>query len=565
MVRTKRVPHKEKRPASSTHSSQVEDSRPRKAFKQDENNSDSGSSIQMIKSSNLKRYRKNQRQREQQQLDAQGRDDGTNPRGIRPPPGVILRRRPQAVPQPSPEEEEEQEYGEEFEVSYGGNDSEERDQRIAGWAGSVAGAGAGEPNAGVEYDEASIGSSSPSPDGDGGEEVKDPEDATEEGDPVPSIETNNARPSARAGARTRAVGPAQTPNQTHRRSARLLRQNPQVSVARVPETHFDPFAHFNKAGQNVRDLSNKYSRAPPGIIACTTADFKARRQAFGDYAEEGDEADGNGDDGSAGDESPPAGENGACNGGSDEEGPDNEGQDLKQEPSDSGSDNSDEDSEGEESVQGREDPVASEDKNMVEGGSEGGSDYAELQPSNTPIIRSSTDPWGRIRPPQAQGIPSPPRVFPPSAPVYGPPFPQSGNLGPRRDDTTTTLYLFNYDTAGRIRPPQNQGLRLARRGGLPDAPFAGPQMRQNTAANRMHDQPLSAGQGYVSVSIAEQQAAQMLHAYEGVQAVEGEDNEGKNAGDDDAEGEGKQNDGHGAEDGGVQDDDASDGEAADSD
>ena len=61
----------------------------------------------------------------------------------------------------------------------------------------------------------------------------------------------------------------------------------------------------------------------------------------------------------------------------------------------------------------------------------------------------------------------------------------------------------------------------------------------------------------MSVSIAEQQAAQMLHAYEGVHAVEGGDDEG-----DDHEGEGEQGEGSEAEDGGAEDDDTGDGEAA---
>lgn len=781
MARVKRVSRKEKRRASSTHSSQDDDSRPRKAPKQDENNSESGSSIQMINSSNLKRYRKNQRQREQQQQPAaQGRDDGTNPPGIRPPPGNGLRRRPQEVPQPSPEEEEEQEYEGEFETSYGGNDSEERDQRISGWAGSVAGAGAGDPNAGVEYDEASVQSSSPSAPG-AAQGEDDEEDATEEENAIPSIENGNARPSAGAVRRARATVPAQRPNQTLRRSARLLRQNPQVSMARIPEMHFDPVAHLNKTGHNVRDLLNKTPRAPAGVIACTAADFKARRQAFfdgprphgykavvkpfnrgnfeslgrvlegngvaiksngggynntidavkgankqgaavkyfgrdqltnhgyilasnsengnsnessshdvsdaqpfpngdynsneistcafaacpchratapgltrryvihvpggawvfhptrehhhdrdyfpgsgyeqhnldygsepredrdyfpeqtclldygsepredrdyfpmqvcvldydgdaqlkeepaseaGDYTEEDDGADDNGEAGSAGGDSPDANESGAYNGSSDDEDPDGEEREVKPKPSDSGSDNSDEDSESEESGQGSEDPVASEDENMGEddsaaedeSDSESGSDYAELQPNNnTPIIRAPTDPWGRIRPPQTHGIPpSPPRVTFPSAPLYYVPTFQSGNLGPRRDGTTTALYMPNYDMAGRIRPPQNPVPHLARRGGLPDTPFAGPQTRQNTAANRMRDQPLSPGQGYVSVSIAEQQAAQMLHAYEGVDTVEGEDGEG----------EGEQDEGHEAENGDAENDDVGDGEAA---
>ena len=721
----------------------------------------------MINSSNLKRYRKNQRQREQQQqqLAAQGRDDGTNLPGIRPPPGNGLRRRPQAVPQPVPEE---QEYEGEFETSYCGNDSEERDQRISGWAGSVAGAGAGDPNAVVESDYASVQSSSPNEAGAAHNEDDEDEDATEEEKAVPSIENGNARPSAGTVARTRAAVPAQRPTQALRRSARLNRQNPQVSMARIPETHFDPVAHLSKTAPNVRDLSNKYPRAPAGIVACTAADFKARRQAFfdgprpdgykvvvkpfnrgnfksaghvfegngvaiktrgesrnntvgadlgtseqdaaikyfghdhlanhgyvfasnnvsedssnsssrnvsdanpftngdynsneistcafaacpchrpaapgltlryvihvpggawvfhptreshhdsdyfpneqhnldydsepredrdyfpmqtcvldydgkvdmkegpasetGDDAEDDDDADDNGGDGSAGDDSPPADESSACNGGSDDEDPDGEEQEIKPEPSDNSSEGSDNESESEESVRGSEDPVASEDENMGEDDSaaedesesESGSDYAELQPiNNTPIIRVPTDPWGRIRPPQTHGIPpSPPRVTFPSAPLYYVPTPQSGNLGPRHDGTTTALYLPNYDMAGRIRPPQNPVPRLARHGGLPDAPFAGPQTRQNTAANRMRDQPLSPGQGYVSVSIAEQQAAQMLHAYEGVQTVEGEDGEGE-GGDVDGEGEGEQDEGHEAEDGPAENVDAGDGEAAD--
>lgn len=54
------------------------------------------------------------------------------------------------------------------------------------------------------------------------------------------------------------------------------------------------------------------------------------------------------------------------------------------------------------------------------------------------------------------------------------------------------------------------GLALAPRGGRPDIPFSGRQTRQTAAATRMRNAPLEPGQGYVSISIAEQQQAQML-------------------------------------------------------
>jgi hypothetical protein len=62
----------------------------------------------------------------------------------------------------------------------------------------------------------------------------------------------------------------------------------------------------------------------------------------------------------------------------------------------------------------------------------------------------------------------------------------------------------------------------------------------------MRNEPLSPGQGYASISIAEQQAAQMLHAYEGVESAPSgdEDNEGG-----EVEGEGEQGEGIEAEDG----------------
>lgn len=80
-------------------------------------------------------------------------------------------------------------------------------------------------------------------------------------------------------------------------------------------------------------------------------------------------------------------------------------------------------------------------------------------------------------------------------------------------------------------------LGLAPRGGYPDLPFSGPQTRQNTAPNRMRNEPLAPGQGYPSIPIAEQQQAQLLVA---LASRDREDWEGTDAGDpsdEDAEGE----------------------------
>lgn len=786
MARTKGVSRKEKRRASSTHSSQDDDSRPHKASKADEDNRDAGSSIQMINSSNLKRYRKIQRQR--QQLAAQSQDEWTRPPGIRPPSGSGFRRGPHTVRQPRLEvaEQEEQEEQEEFYTSYGGNDSEERDQRFSGWAGSVTGARAGDPDDGVEYDEAIVQFSSPNAAGGAHDEDDGEEGANEEENAIPSIETNNARPSAGEVARTRAVVPAQPSTQTSRRSKRLLRHNSQVSIARIPDAHFDPVAHLNKPALDVRDLSNKYPQAPAGIIACTAADFKARRQAFldsprpdgrqalfesfthanpisrvldpkpngvsiksseegrsstvhtslgakkqnatikyfdreyptnhghvfasnssagngsdspslnvsdaqaipnrdhfpvsafnyggssnsneintcafadcpchhatarrlpqryvfhvaggawifhptkergyshsltspsetkshhdrdyfpdsgyeqhnldygsqpredcnyfpmqtcvldydgdaqmkeeaaseaGGSAEEGYGQNDNGEDGSAGGDSPPADENGACNGGSDDEDPEGGEQEIKPEASDSSSDNSEDDMESEESVQGSENPVVGEDSSAEEDKSDSRNsrNYASVQTNNTTTATPwrNTDPWGRIRPPQAQGIRTPPRIVFPSAQPYRPFIPQITAPGFRRDSTANAIILPNCDTFGTTQPPARQGLRLARRGGLPDAPFTCPQTRQNTAANRARGEPLSPGQGYVSITIAEQQTAQMLHSYEGVRTVESGDGEHE-----DAEGVREQDEGHEAENGGAENDGTAGGEAA---
>ena len=671
MVRIKHVYRKEKRKALSTHSSQDGDSHPRKAVKPSEGESDEGSSIEMINSSNLRRYRKNQRQCEQ--LAAQGQDEWTNPRGLRPPRGSKFQRQPYTAPQPNANGfyEEGGEYEEGFETSYGGNDSEERDHRISGWAESVAGAGA---------EDLGIQSSSPRPSEvadahDGDEEDEDDENAAEEEDVVPSIETTDARPRAGAVARTRTAVRAQLPNQTLRRSARLLHQNPQVFIARIPQTHSDPAAHLNKPVPDVRNLSNKYTQGHAGIIACTTTDFKARRQAFfdnsrpdtqkaagkplshgnfeslghvfesngaspksgeescnntvdtsssaskqnaairysnrdhlakhghvfasndmsenssnssshhtsnhqpfhnrdwfqasspnhesfsnsretsncvfadcpchhtaalglprrhvihtpegaynfhptgsstsfskaeshhdGDYClvsgyeqqcldygsepredrdnfpmqtcvldydgdaqmkqelaseaggseEKGDREDENGEADSGYDDYPDAGENDACNERSDSGNPEGGEQEMKSEPSDSSSDNSEEDME---SVQRSENPVVGEEENVGEegnaeedkSGSENNSDYASVQANNN----TAAIPWR------------------------------------------------NTDPGGRIRPPQSQDDRLVRRGGLSDAPFGGPQTRQNTTANRARNEQLSPVQGYVSVSIAE--------------------------------------------------------------
>lgn len=276
MPKTKRVSRREKRKASSTPSSQGEDSRPHKALKPDADSSDKASSINMINSSDLRHYRALQRRR--QQLNPQALDDWANPRGIRPPQGSGFRSRGLAVPRPHPgmleqeeeddDDEEDEEEDEGFFISYGGNNSEERDQRISGWAGSVAGAGAGDSDVGVEHNESSLQSSSPSPSGianainedDEDKEDEDNEntiDAVEE-DAVPSIETDNLR--APVEAATRAEVPAQLPNQTLRRSARH-RQDPHVSIAHVPETYFDPVAHLNKPSPGSLDLSTKPQKA----------------------------------------------------------------------------------------------------------------------------------------------------------------------------------------------------------------------------------------------------------------------------------------------------------------
>lgn len=222
----------------------------------------------------------------------------------------------------------------------------------------------------------------------------------------------------------------------------------------------------------------------------------------GGSAQEGDREDDNGEDGSAGAVSPSAGENDAVNGGSDGE-------------NDSGSKNA--------------------------------SEYASIQTNNTTIIPSNIDPYdGRIRPPQNQRSRMLPRLVFPSAPSYHPLIPQSAAMGTMRRGSNNTLFLPECYTPGTIRPPRDQVLHLARRGGLPDAPFAGPQTRQSTTVNRMRNEPLSPGQGYASISIAEQQAAQMLHAYEGVESAPSgdEDNEGG-----EVEGEGEQGEGIEAEDG----------------
>jgi hypothetical protein len=247
MARTKHVSGREqppKRKASSTHSSQ-EDSRPHKAAKQDDHNSDaSGSEIVMISSRDLQSYRKRQRQHGQQQQQQQPNaqpvavDEFTQPRGIRPPTRSEARRRARAGPGPVEREENAEE--EEYYVSYGGSNEQERDQRIYGWAGSVVGAGAGDPDVGVEYDDASVISSSPSA---SGVTHPDQDGKTEEEDAIPSIETGNARASAQSNNRT--VVPAQRSGQTLRRSIRVGRGT-RILTARLPDPLFDPVAHLSE-------------------------------------------------------------------------------------------------------------------------------------------------------------------------------------------------------------------------------------------------------------------------------------------------------------------------------
>lgn len=794
MPRTKRVSRKEKRKASSTPSSQGEDSRPHKVLKQDADSSDKASSINMINSSDLRRYRALQRRR--QQLNPQALDDWANPRGIRPPQGSGFRSRGLAVPRPRPEmieqeddddEEEDEEEDEGFFISYGGNDSEERDQRISGWAGSVAGAGAGDPDVGVEHNESSLQSSSPSPSGianalnedDEDEEDEDNENAVDavEEDAVPSIETNNLR--APVEAATRTTVPAQLPNQTLRRSARH-RQEPHVTIAHVPGSHFNPVAHLNKPSTDILNLSTKPQQAGVNDLSISprvlfdgydfideqtlfkSFDHASRKsqvsdpesngvpmessedsrnstvkaplgasnqnaaikyfdrdhpanhghvfpsnsvgensgssssrdahdaQAFtnrdnfpvstldyggpptshetgrcvfsacpchrpaapraprryvspalggpwlyhptgereysksltspseaeshddrdffpssgyeqhnldygseprvdrdyfplqtrlldydgdaqlkeepasevGDSAQEGNGHDDSGEDGSAGGVSPSAGENDAVNGRSDGKDPEGHEQKIKSEPSDSSSDHSDDNIESNESVQGSENKNVSKGENVGENdsGNKNASEYASVQNNNTTITPSNIDPYdGRIRPPRSQRPRTPRRLIFPSAPSYRPLIPQIAAMGTMRRGSNNTLSLPECYTPGTIRPPRAQVLHLARRGGLPDAPFAGPQTRQSATANRMRGKALSPGQGYVSVSIAEQQGAQMLHAYEGVESAQSgdEDNEGG-----EVEGEGEQGEGIEVEVGGAEDDDVGDSDAA---
>jgi hypothetical protein len=96
-------------------------------------------------------------------------------------------------------------------------------------------------------------------------------------------------------------------------------------------------------------------------------------------------------------------------------------------------------------------------------------------------------------------------------------------------------------------------------GGFPDYPFAGPQTRQNTAPNRMRDQPLALGQGYASIPIAEQHGAQMLYALErtGRERLFGDtESEG-------GESEGRESDSGESDDGESDDGESDDGESGD--
>ena len=244
----------------------------------------------MINSRDLNAWRRAQRQL----IPALPLNEFMQHRGSRPPlQGAGVRRRARAaVPKPSPEvpEQEEEEEEEEREVghhvSYGASSNQERDQRISGWAGSVASAGAGDPDVGVENDEASVDGSSPSQSGvaDAHDEV-DEDDKTDDneapaGQVVPSIETKNARASAQAN--TGAAVPAQRPSQTLRRSARL-RQNAEdthVSIARIDDVRFDPVAHLRKSGTYLDYFPGGHAEAFVESNTNANATFKRIRQAF---------------------------------------------------------------------------------------------------------------------------------------------------------------------------------------------------------------------------------------------------------------------------------------------
>lgn len=288
MARTKQTSRKfqTKRPASSTHSSQ-EDSRPRKTLKpeHDEDAASFHSEIQMINSRDLNAWRKAQRQL----IPAPPRDEFMQSRGSRPPlqDAGVRRRARAAVPEPRPavveqeEEEEKRQMG--HHVSYGASSNQERDQRISGWAGSVASANAGDPDVGAGDDEASVFSNSPSghevadAQDEDGEDDKTDEDEAPAGQVVPSIEVATTRASAQAN--TRAAAPAQRPSQTLRRSAHL-RQDPQVSIAHVPATNFDPVAHLCKSGTDLNHLPGGYAEAFVEDNANASATFKKIGQAF---------------------------------------------------------------------------------------------------------------------------------------------------------------------------------------------------------------------------------------------------------------------------------------------
>lgn len=279
-------------------------------------------------------------------------------------------------------------------------------------------------------------------------------------------------------------------------------------------------------------------------------------------SDEGEEGNGGHEDaGSASGDSYLADESGAGQEDSEDEDSEGEEQEIKSEQSDSGSDNSDEDMESNASVKGSEDEDVStvKDENEYEDNSadENSSDDA----TNTTIPpRMNYDPLGRIRPPRTPLSPPQP-ITHPVPQFYAPQTRHTAasdmmmrpNIDSAAMAAANTLAGYDLFNSG-IRPPPRpafrprEGLRLARRGGMPDAPFAGPQTRQNTAPNRVRDEPLAPGQGYVSVPIAEQQSAQMLHAYEGVETVEGEGREGEGAKEDGAEEDG-------AEDGGAEDED----------
>jgi hypothetical protein len=581
-----------KRRASSIHSSQQEE-RPHKAPKPDE----SSFEIEMIPTSRLKSWRKRQA-RQNRDLTDQGLDSAI----IAPGRNVGYETRQERerlaaerARQARQADEEEDEEDEEYHVDYGGRNDDERDRRILGWAGSVADAEPEDQDDALERDGSSDDASRIAGRDDDVEEEELEEEEAEDDDAeedeaedagnVVDSDSENDQGNRRAttAANTRALGQQQLLHQTLRLTLRH-RPGAQAFVAMMFETNIDPLAHLRKPTEDVyQSFLKVYDQSPSKqkiSAKCSGRnDLKNQRSSSKDhasFAEDSEEylehvrkaaVDLLGRSGVECSAIP----SDAANGGSisrgrglnrdnhlsenikylDRDAPENLRRKFEYDASISSlgpirnddHDNSSKPS----SPEARNVPAFHGRSRVVSYMSLATGVSTDDESSNS----SSSETYGEGDEQQDEDQQSEQgdnASNSSSSSSSASSENESGHENENENDGDNQNNLNAPRPADYYRTHQI----LTPSGGFPDYPFAGPQTRQNTAPNRMRDQPLAPGHGYASIPIAEQHGAQMLYALErtGRERLFG-----------DTESEGGESEGRESDDGESDDGESGDGES----